>query len=89
MHQDTRVVCGTPPDRCSPTIDEQGVISVDPNCCTSQGMPYELRRSLWLLIVANSAVAFCWEALCIQGPLRDFLRRKFPADSAKGAAFVL
>ena len=89
MYQDTRVVCGTPPNRCSPTIDEQGAISVDPNCCTSQGMPYELRRNLWLLIVANSTAAICWEALGVQGPLRDCLRRKFPAESAKGAAVVL
>lgn len=84
LYADTRVICGSDPtDPCAPTIGEDGVVSVDPNCCTSGGMPYDFRWQLWLIIVCNCVLAFAFESLCVQGPLRDLLRRQFPAPSAR------
>ena len=89
LWKDTRVICGTAADPCAPTMGEDGVVSVDPNCCTTPGMPFEFRWRLWLLIVANCVLAFGWEYLGVQGPLRDFLRRQSPAASSKGEAVPL
>ena len=43
-------------------------------------MPYDLRAHLWLLTALFCACSFAWERLVVQGPVRDWLRARYPKE---------
>ena len=46
--------------------------------CWSDGMPFSLRFRLWVLTMCFCCWSFGWEKIVVQGPVRDWLRERYP-----------